>query len=422
MPKITRSTIWISTVIGVLVIGVLLLGWILFVRGEQTALSTAFEGRGFSSGIPFFEGTTGSTNSNIADSFLGRLLGGERTGTSTKETITEPQTPRLWQISNVPSAGVDTMMASTTVVVTYAERPTGHLFEANTFTGDIERITNTLIPQVQKVSWIGKRGAVVEHTDDRLETATLVAHITRATSTEGTLEGTYLEPGVIGIAGSPDKEDFFYLLETVDGSVGIISTLGGEDPKRLFSSSLVGWQMSRRSDGSVLIVQNASEAIAGSAFLVSPSGREKTILSNVRGLSVAIHPKDETLVYSESVRGRVSLFGKIGGGLRRITAPFTTLADKCVFAPTQDVIVYCAVPSTIPSAPLPDAWYRGEVHFSDSWWQFNLETGEAEQLLSPESDYRITLDVVSPKISSDGSYIVFLDSLTQTPWGLRIQK
>ena len=98
--------------------------------------------------------------------------------------------------------------------------------------------------------------------------------------------------------------------------------------------------------------------------------------------------------------------------------PLATLArDKCIWD-RSDTLLLCAVPSDLPPALYPDAWYQGTVSFTDSLWQLDLESGNAT--LIDLLDIPLGLDVEKPFQDSKGDFFFFTNKKDGTLWALRL--
>ena len=421
----SRNTMWAIGGGVLFAILISLLGWFLFIRTQNENLAQTTEGRGFGTDIPSFEsGPVGSTNQNIRDTLLSGFGLFSGNGGSEENAEEVRAIPRLWNPSSVPAGGIAVMGTSTQTKIQFVERPSGNIFESNLSDGNVTRVSNTLIPNVYQTYWAGDEVLVMQHLDESGDVATLLGTVLKtATSTEETpattFEGSYLEPDIVSVATTQESDEIFYIVKTTTGSVGIITSIGDDSARRIFTSRLSGWRSKGINENTILLFQNASQGTEGSAFLLQKNSERIPLQDNIRGLITAISGDEAHVLFNNIVEGRITLFSKMTDGPQR-EVPLTTFAEKCVFSPLNSSIAYCAVPREIPNAQLPDAWYRGEVHFSDDWWIVDMSTGLVEQLISPESDYGVSLDVIDPTISNDGAYIVFLDALTRTPWVLRV--
>ncbi len=420
---------WVGIALIVAILGGLF-GWYLFVSRQQRGVAAVTEGRGFSDPTPAFSGASGSMRENIV-SFFGSTLRAVENGTSSAVTSTKSgavvSAPRLWRVSPIPAVGLTsfTMNNGTTSIemLRYVERPSGNVFEVPLAGGSPQRITNTLIPRVYEVSWIDPNTLILRHAKEEngLTVQTFLASIKTATSSPevGTLTGSYLDDNIRSIVSYTNNKKpwLFYLVANEQGTFGITTDGMGKNPKRLWSSALHGWRFSQF-ENTVLLWQKASEGIVGSAYTLSlKTGESKLLLGNKNGLTVLKHPLEDAVLYSTSLNGKTTLFAQVADVTREL--PVATFAEKCVWGVGAPLRAYCAVPRSLPSAQLPDAWYRGEVSFDDQWFSVDATQGTAETMLDPKEDQDVGLDVVDPS-TLDGKHIFFTDSKTGTVWVLTI--
>jgi hypothetical protein len=417
MFKINKQTLfWIGLGTVATIMGGLF-GWYIFINKQQGSVDAVGTGRGFSSGIPTFEGEGGSMRENLA-SFFESTFGGfgeDVTATTTR--------PRLWKINPVPGAGLVSFATTSGDILRFVERPTGNVFEVSIDGGTPKRLTNTLIPRVYEVFWINKNSLILRHGDEYgLKALTFLATIKEGLSGEpGELSGEYLDDDIDSIAVSPNKDgsDFFYLTSGAQGTFGILSDVTGETQSRLWRSSISGWQVSWISDDVIEFVQNAAEGLSGSSYTLSrASGETSLVVGNKAGLISKKHPTQDAVIYSTSVGGQLKTFARVDGVEREL--PIKTIADKCVWGKGSTLQAYCAVPENLQNSPMPDAWYRGEVTFKDRWFVVDPTNGVADLLVNPKDEFNVSVDVVDPSISADGGHLLFTDSTSGTLWVLKI--
>jgi hypothetical protein len=165
------------------------------------------------------------------------------------------------------------------------------------------------------------------------------------------------------------------------------------------------------------VAQKPSDGVMGYAFTINNSALQSLV--SAPGLSILPRTGSTALIYSDSTSGSVSLFAQTSASTSPIRLPISTLAEKCVWAPGHDLIAYCAVPQTPETAnDYMEAWYRGAMHTSDSWWRVDVSAGTAESLFTPDSS--ISLDVEHPVIDPTDSYIAFMNAADKSLWMLRI--
>ena len=94
---------------------------------------------------------------------------------------------------------------------------------------------------------------------------------------------------------------------------------------------------------------------------------------------------------------------------------FKTFPEKCVFSRLDKNKLFCAIPTSLGSRPLPDAWWQGKTQFSDILLEINTKTGTSSQLLE-----NMNFDIVSPFLSNTEDYFFFTDKKDSTLWSLRL--
>lgn len=411
-------------IIGSVIVAVLLLVlgvWYFVLRGEGQDIADVAAGRGFGNDLPFFGSPTGSTSANLS---------GDTTGTSTT-TVSQPP-PRLWRVSATAAAGFSITKAGDTSLARFIERPTGNVFETNLETGTSTRLTTTLVPQVYRAIWVDDERVVLQTLADDRTIETFASTIITSTTTNsegsmitsGELQSIKLEDAIHDLLPYPDGSgDLVYLVRYEGTLLGIRSDFTGADRSRLWESPLMGWQLKIGSD-TLYLVQHAAGGRTGGSYSLGSSGELTPRLTDVTGLSVVPHPSDSAqLLYSSASASQPPRLRVWSSTTQETTTlSVATLAEKCAWDPSAADIVYCGVPRAFPDVTYPDAWYRGEVHFSDYLYRIDVATGAAEPLYFPQEDAGYAVDVTNIRVSDTGDYLLFIDANTQTPWVFRINE
>jgi hypothetical protein len=423
MRQISSRTVWIAGIGAVIIISLSLAAWFFYIRSQQQTVEQLGAARGLGGAIPVFSDPTGSTYANLTGGSAGAVVA----AANTNPDDPRPRTPRLWRLSTSPAAGVHAETFGTSTIISFVDRATGYVFRGDSQTGEVVRQTHTLIPNAYEALWVGSDRIVVRHMGETGTIENFSGIATVATSIDvqedapdsETLEGSYLDANILSIVSHPEGNDQIVYLRDDGNVVSLIRANGGNtNTNRVWQFPIKGWRLAWNTSGSVVLSQLASENVFGSAYTISLETRELSLIARERGLEVNLSPDGNNVLYSTSQQGRISLFLRTEEGVRGL--PLNTLAQKCVWDPARDGIAYCAVPQNIPSEQYPDAWYRGEAHFSDVWWTVNTADDSVEILVSPESEYRVIVDVLSPSINKEGTHIAFLDAYTRTPWVLRV--
>ncbi len=438
----------IFTYIGVAAIILLLvglLGWYFFIQKATQSVQGADQARGFSIGIPSFLGGQGSNaaNTNTGGSSGASLATQQETGSKGTQSAllkflgigaqpplqgarvpTSPQmapaqeplqkrAPRLFHANLSPVAGAAFVGSGSSTRLRYVERATGNVFDVSPESGDIVRITNTLIPKVYAAS-MGSGGIVVERTlEDGAPTA-LVGKIGTSTDGLAALNTKNLGSNVREIASIPTSNNIVTLTRTNAGTRLVRSAWNGASPHDIASTAAGDFRILWPSDNRIFLVEKAGSGVLGSAFNVE-GGTLTALIRNIPGLTVLPHPSSDALLYGTDDGTSLSLFARPAGA-SAIELPIHTTADKCVWG--AGTTAYCAVPDTKTGSVFLDRWYRGEVHTEDTWYTVDTGAADATKLFTLSTSDAV--DVESPTIDAGGKYLAFLNARDKSLWIFRI--
>lgn len=440
----------------------------LALKGRDIAATAT--GRGLGDSIPTFAGEGGSTNQNLqkesggreipeqteaesGQSFVSRvwnrLRGGTKEETSTLQSAAfrigsalssgiaflagggeegsdaEKEAyavPRLWRVSGVPVAGMNFIEAASTTKLRFVERATGYLVDANPVTGEVERATNTLVPTIYEAVVAGSGVAALRTTDERGTIVTITGTPSSGTSTERTLSASPLPPNITSFALSHDGTKALYTIsDDAGGFAGVRANADGSSSAKVFDSAIGRWRIFPAKDGRILLSTPPSSGIPGSAFLLTAKGQLLALETDVPGLTFTPDPLSESYLFGAESAGTLTLSAKTKTGGTR-TVGLSTVAEKCVWNPARPGRGYCAVPENETGGTFLDRWYRGAFHPEDSWWSFDAETGNIEQLVGYAGGVETPPDVDIPVIDSSGQWIAFRDARDQSLWILRIRE
>ncbi|MBX4209391.1 hypothetical protein KW799_01730, partial [Candidatus Parcubacteria bacterium] len=101
--------------------------------------------------------------------------------------------------------------------------------------------------------------------------------------------------------------------------------------------------------------------------------------------------------------------------------PLKTLAPKCVWSNKEKTVVYCGVPTIVPSGTYPDDWYKGIAHFADKLWKINVKTQETDLILDPAAETLSDIDMTNLTIDPTDSFIAFTNKTDMSLWLYRIK-
>lgn len=416
MRRTTSILRYVLLALVILLLG-LLLWWYFFLGAKQDSLATIDAGRGAGITPPSFGDTVGSTYGNIVSS-----IPSVASNTNTNESVEGSALPRLWQVTKTPVAGANFIPLGASSTLRFVERGTGYVLEADPEKGVLRRITNTLIPRVYE-ALVGVNGSIILRSIDESENIITSAGQITSTSTSTTtapkaLAVRQLQQNIRTIALHPSGEEILYLEQRSNEKSSVIrAAWNGTGVRSIGELGIEGWQIHWLSDNRMIFVQNAGGG-PNYAYEFMENKTLSSLATAALGLSVLPRTNSPTLLYSNLAGGLV-LSVRVDTKTDPLTLSIRTSADKCVWAPEKVLIVYCAVPQTLPSADFLDAHLKGEGHTADTWWRVDVRTGRTE-ILSTENMPQI--DVENPVMDPEGNYIAFMNARDKSLWLLRVQE
>lgn len=422
MPSFSSKKIIVSLAIVIVFMLAALVGWIMFGGGGAA-------GERVRAILPFGMGGEERGPQDVAPDFSG---GGTVGGGA------EQNHPLLRKLHAAPVAGAsifERRIPGTTTretIVRLIERGVGHLYETTLTSFAEKRISNETRLKIYEGIWGGGGAAVAaRYADEGSGVVRTYAMTLRdrpaGADTEGALvdiTGVFLPENISSFAPSPDGSDrVAYVLPIANGSSEIVtSSFGGKRSARLFSSPLKEWLLSWPNRETLALASKPSEKVPGVLYFIDTrSGQPTKILGGAEGLTARVKPDGKKVLYATTRGGALSLF--IYDIARGESAPLSppTLPEKCVWGEREKDVVYCGVPR-VPGAGLPDAWYQGVRSFSDDIWKFNLSTGAAELIASPEKLGGDELDLVEPLLGPSDSILVFINKKDSSLWSLDLAR
>ena len=351
----------------------------------------------------------GDTN-NIENGLLAEL-----------DNISQTNIPRLRKISFKNTSGFGIFKDGGTTTIRYIETESGNVLETTSKTLSSKRITNTTILRMIDSLWIDKDNVILRYIGEEEEVKTFSASIERGEGAENqiaSLVGSFSGAEVDQIDAF--EESLLILKTSSFGSNLSISNLNFDKETNVYSTPLREILVFFINSKTIAINTKPSALSKGYLFLVnSQNGVLEDVLSEIVGLYSIVSEDGKGVLYSSSGSQGMSLWflDRNSGDIQSIQK--STLADKCAWANSGKVIIYCAVPKNISFRNLPDEWYQGNISFNDEIWKINLETGETELVVDLERTSGEIIDVLRLSVKED--YIVFINKLDMTLWGINLE-
>ena len=360
--------------------------------------------------------------------------------TNQNNNTTPVKIPRMFQISETPTAGfvaIDTTSTSSQIsfnkeknatsstttkqietFVRFVERATGHITEAKIPTLEKTRVSNITIPKVYE-SFLNASGT--EFITRTLYGESIVTEYRKLTS--GTSTATSSQPTTY-----PYNTDIFitkgnsvfYTTKSSTGSVGYIGTFDNKKPTQIFTTPLRDISASWNGGNIIEIFSKPNSVEAGFSFAVDI--KKKTIkesLSNILGLTINTNFDGTYSLYNTNVE-TLTLGAKQGATNTAYLLGIRTLPEKCVWSKKHAMIAYCVLPNYVEKVGLPEKWYQGVTSFNDAFWSVNVETGEQNLIYQPNSDGKIQPDGINLSLNDKENYLFFINKKDLSLWGLSL--
>ena len=424
----TRAIVeYLLAAVLVLILGSLT-GWYFFLRTQTKTTTNQSAARGFGIAIP-----EGRANGDVT-------VGSARSETGAAPEQTAQRPAQLWRGGGKQTPGHAFVGSGNSLRLRYVERAGGYVFDANAETGLRTRLTNTLLPKIYEAQ-LSENGHVFERSVDTLGAVTTFAgtvststNPSSATSPAMTLLGSYLAKNIMRISVHPVSGALLYTVADRGGGAVMSAEWDGQKTKTLLASAIQNWQPAILEDGRTFLVQAAADGIPGYGYELRKDGTLSRLLGPVPGLVMRVRPSSkpgtDTLLWSQSVRGELRLFVRVGQNANSVQLPVRTTADKCAWVSdstsvlpgtaAKDLIAYCGVPQGSPGQTFLDNWYRGAVHSSDSLWRIDAEAGTAELVFTPPSNTPI--DIENIEADRSGSFLAFTNAADKSLWLYRLEQ
>jgi hypothetical protein len=236
------------------------------------------------------------------------------------------------------------------------------------------------------------------------------------------IKGSFLPEDISDMSILPNASKIFYLFDIGDGSAGITAGPLGESKFQMFSSPFTEWLSQYPNIKTITVTTKPASTVPGYMYAIDTSKKDlKKVMGNINGLTTLMSPDSKMVLYSKSEAGNISL-----GIYHLDTGDFDilgvkTLPEKCVWGKNSDV-VYCSVPRFINQAEYPDAWYQGEISFSDTLWKINPQTENATVIADP-AQYQAGADIDGIKLGLNEAenYLFFINKKDSYLWELALK-
>lgn len=307
----------------------------------------------------------------------------------------------------------DTATLEAVPAVRYVERMNGHIYKMFLDNKEIEKISNSTIPSIHEAVF-DKTGETVIYrylSVDKL--------VNSFVATLGTIAGEYLPTDISDLSVSSDKTKFFYLTKGVSGVVGSVRNFSTGVKNIVFSSPYTEWLSDWDAKGNVYLTTKASYSVPGNVYLLNQASKTiSKVFGGVNGLTTKVSPNGTSVLYSTSTKTgpTLGLFTVKDHSVKDLDT--YGLPEKCAWS-SDNISVYCAIPSALSGGEYPDNWYQGLVSFDDYFVKINTTTGD--KITIADSTKETSVDGVSLFLDNEESNLFFINKKDYTFWKLDIR-
>jgi hypothetical protein len=323
----------------------------------------------------------------------------EETATTTKGTSTT-------QITK--------MVRATSTLLLFVDKTTGYLYGYSLEKRSLFQITNTLISGVYDAYIFNNGKRIIIRSIDKNKEAVeaIIATIPdySETSQPSSLEHIESLSGEVSSVAVHKGKEASFLVTTALGST--VYTVQDKDPVLITSSPFREWLLSY--GGDTLYATTKASAYVTGITVALPSFSIQTKEST--GL-VSAPGNNNTIIHSMWSKNGLVTFLSTNNQISIL--PITTIASKCAWGAGSFVV--CGVPTTLPKGEegLPDDWYQGSVHFTDSLVIVDPKTIQTNTLFSFD-DTVGRMDIHTISITPSNRLLSFINIRDEALWMLNL--
>ncbi len=327
---------------------------------------------------------------------------------------TVPTKAQLVKLTERVTAGATFASTSAGVVVRYAVKGTGHVYEINLESGVETRISARVLPQVVEARWspLGTRAILI--TDDSgLRGDTFLATLMTNNSGE-TLFDTEKIEAVENSAFTSAGDQLLYTQKNASGgTTGFSRNLRTGAVAELFSvpfgEGTMLWETWSTGSSTHYIYTKPALGFMGYLYALEKGGLRK--VDSAYTLTALRTDTDTLIVNKRTGGGPYGLLLDMKKGTGNFLS-IQTLSEKC--GGVGDT-VWCGTAQEASSESFPIDWYQGVVTFADSLYRIDRRTGDAKFVLDPETASRERIDITDISVSPQGP-ILFKNKKDDSLW------
>jgi hypothetical protein len=311
----------------------------------------------------------------------------------------------LRQLTTKAVAGFG-FVGSSSTVIRYAERGTGHIFEIDTVSATERRISGTTIPRVVEAVF-AHNGMGVALVSERGYTRDIVA---------GFIDEKNESVDLINLPDNSSDPSFVsdtmlrYIIVSENRTDGFGLDIENNTPSYLFSTPLrdieVIW------GENTYVYNRPSATLQGALYRAG----EKLTPVTISSFGFVGGVTDDYYIGSAMTNNEFNSYALNKNTSQRTPLAITYLPEKCTPEKTNTAFLWCASPLRTASTDFIDAWYTGSIQSQDLLWRVSIEDGTAQLVSDFLSESGRLIDVDRMGINHSGTNPIFRNKVDNTLW------
>jgi len=301
---------------------------------------------------------------------------------------------------------VEVATVSSTLVY-FVEAGTGHVYTIDPMIeGSENRVSNVTVPVATKASISLDGTYIAVRAGNQPE-----ANLTILTQSGGSVDSyTLSEPIRDFFINSND--DLLYTIAEGSGLSGKSLDLETKTTKTLFEipfrEATVVWGADP--DDSHYVYPKTSRYLEGYLYKITNGKFARTPIS---GFGLMAQASKNKVIYTKMQSNK--FISEVTDLENEFTQPMylAFVPEKCTFG---ELAIYCAEGGQAEDDGFPDAWYRGEVSFTDSLWKMPEGNSGVDFIINPLEESGRELDIIDVKAGTNDSLLYFQNRNDHSLW------
>lgn len=314
------------------------------------------------------------------------------------------------------STEVTIQTKATSSKIYFVDSITGFVYAYDLNKQTTYQISNTTIPAIHD-AYIFNNGENIllrYSSEDTVRSLTAkIPSVIEGNSPLSLYSVSYLPNNISSVAESPFDKTISYVLPNSNGST--INTITNKGNSSIRSSLFSDWLISYGGNN-LYLTTKPSSYINGYTSNIN----ESILLRDKTGLNSLPSKTGNNILNSflSNVGIKDFIMSTKTGNISYLN--FQTLSEKCEWG-ANDKFVLCGVPSSInvTDGALPDAWYKGDISFSDNLYLKDLTTLKEELFFKFSLETNETIDMIKLKLNQNQNYLGFINKIDKSLWVMK---